>query len=171
MLLLLHGVLSPLWPRFCFILLSLPSAAARPRLAPSPADRAAAAQAEASLQKSTGMFLIFSAEPENTFGPIQRHSIAVFSKEHYLYMNNKKKMELTLWIGWALFLFSSLDYFLTLIHFASNLHMFFFFDGHYFTEHIDYLLSDWPYFILLKKKTTTIGRFYYQADRHCTSNK
>lgn len=149
MLLLLHGVLSPLWPRFCFILLSLPSAAARPRLAPSPADRAAAAQAEASLQKSTGMFLLFSAEPENTFGPIQRHSIAVFSKEHYLYMNNKKKMEMTLWMA-ELFFFS--HHLITFWHWFILLLICICFSFLMDTTllNTDYLLSDWPYFILLK---------------------
>lgn len=61
----------PLAALTTFLFDSLPSGAARPPLAPSPAHRAAAARAEASLQESKGMFLLFSAEPENSFGRIQ----------------------------------------------------------------------------------------------------
>lgn len=172
MLLPLHGVLSPLWPCFCFILPSLPPAAARPRLVLSPADGAPAVQAKASLQKSTGMFSLFSARPENTLGSIQRHSIAVFSSKHYLYMKNKKNMEMSLWMAELFFFLITSLLFDTELFSLSFAYVFLFWWTLIYWTHIYCLLSDWLYFILLKAcQKITVGSFYYQADRHCTSNK
>lgn len=53
MLFLLHSVFLLLWPCFCFILFSLSSAAVGPQFT----DGTAAVQAEAELDKSTGVLL------------------------------------------------------------------------------------------------------------------